>query len=245
MKIGLTILTCCTNNDSRIANRLWNCLHSLGVNRDKNVQLFVVDDGGDRSKNVIGHDKAIRSYDATLITRPHGGISRAKNTCLRVLMESGCDIGFIAEDDIEFLCGWLPWYVDAIQSTGIGHFSWSWDHDPSEQWRCVRRVNGHAIYETSRVNGSFLAFTREAVEKVGGFPILPAPWGHEHTNWTKRMIAAGVCPYFCDIKNSNDYIRMNPNYRHSVVSDEQKREYAAQNEFCIHDLGPIHQPIEE
>lgn len=213
---------------------------------DSPYLIVVVDD----HSTDLSHREYLDFLEKTKGTRVvrrgcHGGIARAKNTCLRLLSECKFDVAFIAEDDLCFSPGWKTEYCDAHVKTGIEHFSWSWDDDPGNMWRSVRRINGFNVCETSRVNGSLLSLTPKVIEKVGGFKVMPAPWGHEHTNWTKRIRAVGLTPFFSDIVGSNDYVWPNCFSQYSAISEKEKREFASINEKFANDIEPVYLPLEE
>ena len=171
-------------------------------------RVVIADDGSECSEHRAYLATLARRYEV-IERRENGGISRAKNSCLRALSETDIDVGFIAEDDVEFRAGWWQAYLEAHRKTGIHHFSWSRDHDPGGMVKRTRTINEHPIVNTSHVNGVLLTFTPKVIETVGGFRILPANWGHEHTNWTRRIIAARLASHFCDIVDSNRFLRLN------------------------------------
>lgn len=207
--------------------------------------VIVVDDGSTDGAHLRRLETLPPQY--RLIRRPRaGGICRAKNTCLRALREAGAEIGFLAEDDILFRPGWHQRYLAAHAATDIHHFSWAWDDDPSGLMRkTLRHIHGHPVVRTSRVNGALLTFTRHMLETIGGFRILPARWGHTHTNWTRRAIGAGLAPWFADIADSNRYIGMGPAGHISAISPTEKQHAATRNEAPAADLTRLHFPLEE
>lgn len=207
--------------------------------------VFVVDDGSNDAAHLASLDRI--STDVRVIKRPgNGGISRAKNTCLRVLSEAQVDIGFIAEDDIAFSRGWADEYVFAHKATSIHHFSWAWDDDPSGEMRKeLQHVGGYPVVKTSRVNGVLLTFTPQVVEKVGGFAIAPCAWGHEHTHWTRRIVQAQLSPCFADIVDSNRYIGLNEHASSTAVRDDTRAVSAATNEEFLSRATDIYCPIIE
>ena len=92
--------------------------------------------------------------------------------------------------------------------------------------REIRERRGHAVTATTLVNGVLLSFTPHVSHTVGGFKVLPAPWGHEHTHWTSRIIDAGLAPFFADIVDSNLYIGLNRYAAHSAIAAKACPEFA-------------------
>jgi len=165
--------------------------------------VIIVDDGSNCEKHLSYLEHLAAAGRHEVIRRPvNGGISRAKNTCLRALAERDVEIGFLAEDDILFHNGWDDAYVTAMRHSGIQHFSW-YVHDPADP---VVACSGCLITATSGLLGLLLTLTREVLACVGGFKVLPHPYGYEHIQWTYRNILAGLAPFPCDIVGSHRYI---------------------------------------
>jgi glycosyltransferase involved in cell wall biosynthesis len=239
----LTYVPFAAHADTRC--RLPAALHSLEVTGYEG-QVFVVDDGSDDPEHLAFLDSIAAQY--TVVRRAtNGGVSLAKNTCIRLLMEHGVDVGFIAEDDIQFHEGWHRAYLTAhARIPSIHHFSWAWDSDPSRRMRKTpREVEGFPIVESSRVNGVLLTFTPEVIEQVGGFKALPGKWGHTHTNWTRRIIKAGLSPYFCDVVDSNSFIGINEFGHRSAVDSGNKRRWRRANDRPSRDLSELYCELEE
>jgi GT2 family glycosyltransferase len=246
MNHALAILTYVpADGDPGLRLRLPFALESLAATGYPG-RVFVVDDGSTDGAH-RGFLSSVGDSRITVIRRPsRGGVSRAKNTCLRILSEQGVDVGFVAEDDIEFRPGWWERYLDAHAKTGISHFSWAWDADPTGPMRKTRRrIGAGTIVQTSRVNGVLLTFTRDVLERVGGFRILPRPWGHTHTNWTRRIIAAGLAPYFADVVDSNEVVRIGPHGVRSAIAEAEKEAWAIDNEAPARELAPLLEPFSE
>jgi hypothetical protein len=113
--------------------------------------VTIVDDASSCKQHMRYLDQLERSRGYRVIRRPvNGGISRAKNTCLRALAELDVDIGFLAEDDIVFYDGWDEAYVRATlsweSSTSVGmprsrRIQWSpatvtWSRLRAVSWDC-------------------------------------------------------------------------------------------------------------
>ncbi len=168
--------------------------------------VIIVDDGSSCEQHLRFLDGLATSGRYEVVRRPeNGGISRAKNTCLRLLAESRAEIGFLAEDDIIFREGWDEAYITAMQRSGIQHFSW-YVQNPSDQ---IVACNGALVSASSGLLGLLLTMTREVLAKVGGFKILPHRYGYEHIQWTYRNVLAGLAPFPCDIAESHRYIGRN------------------------------------
>lgn len=245
LRTALTILTYVpANSKPGLRRRLPAALASLQKS-GYTGPIFVVDDGSTDAQH-LAFLTNLDSRISVVLRKHNGGISRAKNTCLRLLSESDCEIGFIAEDDAEFCSGWFGAYCRAHAATGIHHFSWAWDDDPSGGMKkMIRDACGFAFVETTLVNGVFLSLTPDVINKVGGFKILPAFWGHEHTNWTRRIIKAGLAPFFADVADSNDYVGLNVHSVDSSIHADDRPRFAELNADPAEDLEPVFLPLIE
>ena len=245
MRSALAILTYVPENaHPELLNRLPEAIRSL-EKTEYSGDVFIVDDGSTCCSHIQYLESLKSRYQVTR-REQNGGVCRGKNTCIRLLRNSGVDVGFLAEDDIEFRSGWQDQYLTAHRLTGIHHFSWTWDQDPSGRMRkVIREINGHQIVETSLLNGVLLTFTQAVIEQIGGFKLLPGKWGHTHTNWTMRIVKSGLAPFFSDVCNSNQFIGINRFGLHSAVSDEEKKKCEQINRSHYRDLSRIYCPLEE
>jgi hypothetical protein len=132
--------------------------------------------------------------------------------------------------------------LQAHARTRIGHFSWTKD---VAQRKINRTVLGYPIMETLDLNGLLLSFTPEVLNKVGGFKVLPARWGYEHINWTRRIVKAELAPFTADICNSNQYVRINPYGAASTLSCEERQSCAQANQQEAYDLSQVYCPLIE
>ncbi len=245
MRTGLAIVTCVpTGCPDEVRKRLPAALDSLRHTGFPGP-VSIIDDGSTDPAHLAFLE--FTASKANVIRRPRrGGIARAKNTALRVLQGSDVDIGFLAEDDIEFSPGWWEAYIEAHVATRIHHFSWAWDEDPSgEMQKTERMINNFPVVETSRVNGVFLTFTPKVLQIVGGFKILPALWGHEHTQWSRRMVQANLAPFFADLPHSDRYLRLNSFANYSAISDGDRDRFDGENAPYAEILDPIFEPLTE
>lgn len=213
MKHALAILTYAEKDSHgyRI-NALLDSLRSTGYPGN----VFIVDDGSPIMRAFSTADwEPAPSY---VRRESRGGVSRGKNTCIRLLMGHGVDVGFLADDDIEFEGDWWTPYLEAHSSTGWHHFSWA----DSRKEGVTPVKSPTASFRVSRhLNGCFLTFTPEVVEKVGGFPVTEVLWGWDHVNWTQRIIKAGLSPGYVDA--DADHIKLNRYSTDSAVPVEERR----------------------
>lgn len=170
-----------------------------------NGNIYIVDDGSIDKKHL---EFAISLRDPRIMIEEksvNGGIAKAKNTSIRKILEHD-DIGFLADDDIEFKEGFDSLYVNTIKATGIAHLS-LYVIDNNYQKMMYRN---YPILGTPIVNGCFLTITKELIQKIGYFKMLPHKHGHEHSEFSTRAVQHGGNPFFCDAVNSRNYLALIP-----------------------------------
>lgn len=162
----------------------WNQLKPEGAD------IFIIDDGS----TVPAPEAHIRHNTAL-------GIAAAKNACLR--LAAGYDHVFLADDDI------FPinpdWHIQFINS-GFNHLQLSFELNARGQ-----RLS-HSVYQTGEhegmtvfnaPNGVLYYLTKNAIDAIGGYDILPERWGMEHVLYSLRIHNAGLTPFpFMTPKNA-------------------------------------------
>lgn len=188
-----------------------NCLASLTDTMPTNLMVNIVSDGiTDR------HRKIIEGYPQFnhIERKENGGVSKAKNTSIRSLLEQNVDIGFLSDDDLIFTGDAFTQYAIAVVRTGIPHFCLFQDYANIPGWpfrdatHKAKCVNGFQFRQTPFVMGSFMTFTPALIKKVGYFRVFDYKFGHEHSNFTRRCQEQGLIPHFCDLTNSKDFLTM-------------------------------------
>ena len=202
--------------------------------------VLIVDDGSTCEAHLAYLRDLARQGRYRVIRRAtNGGISRAKNTCLRALLTSGAEVGFLAEDDILFAEGWADAYTQAMQRSRIQHFSWYTPDDANRVVVC----NEALVTATAGLLGLLMTFTREVIATVGGFKILPHRYGFEHVHWTQRVVSAGLAPFWVDIADSSRYVQRNSRPPSLDEKDVQDGTEANRGPGC--EIGRIYEPLEE
>jgi len=226
MRTALAILTYVDRTrPSGVGRRLPDAIASL-EKASYGGTVLIVDDGSTCEEHLSYLDCLERDGRYEVIRRPvNGGISRAKNTCLRAIAERNVQIGFLAEDDILFRNGWDEAYAEAMQRSAIQHFSWYLPGASSQTIAC----NGGLVSATSGLLGLLMTFTPEVLSRIGGFKILPHRYGYEHIQWTYRAILAGFAPFPADIVDSSRFIERNT---HPSTIDPDEIEIGIQENFA-------------
>lgn len=239
LRTALAILTYVADGqEPLVRRRLPECLRTLDRSGYE-YPVFIVDDGsGDAA-----HRKLLSGLSSRykVIQRPiNGGISCAKNTCLKVIAEQGFDLGFLAEDDTEFKPGWWAAYEEAYVRTGVPHFCWADHRQPAVDGL----INGFRVRHGGK-NGLFITFTPDVIAKVGGFKVMPHSWGYEHIQWTNRVIAAGLQADWTDIPESYNWIGINRFGFQSAVPLYKKFQWGRHEVESAMEIRNVREPLTE
>ena len=239
MRTALAILTYVdAARPPSVGRRLRDAIASL-EQTSYDGPVLIVDDASDCKEHVRYLNSLARNGRYEVIRREaNGGISRAKNTCLRLLAEQEAEVYFLAEDDILFREGWDRAYIDAMSRSQVQHFSWYLPDAANQVLAC----NGCLIAATGGILGLLLTYTPEVLAAVGGFKILPRRWGYEHVQWTHRIIRAGFAPFTADIIDSCRFIERNSHP--SSVNDAEMQAGLTENLPGMA-IDRLFEPIEE
>lgn len=153
-------------------------------------RLIVVDDASD--------PRYAHEYDHYFNER--AGIPRVKNKCLQLAMEVGAKHIFLFDDDCYPLCN--DWHLHYINSP-YPHLCFTWPHKYQDQaGKQYWQENGHTFYTLG--NGCMMYFTRECIDRVGGFRTEYGMGSYEHVDLSHRIHRAGIIPHpFIDVTDSD------------------------------------------
>lgn len=137
--------------------------------------------------------------------KEQAGIAKAKNKCIRLLLDKGCTDIFLFDDDIHPLNS--NWYKPYVES-GKNHLCLSFQYN-SKGHQYSASVNkekseGGISYYTAP-NGCMLYFKKVCFDTVGGFDERFSIWGYEHVQLSHRIHNAGLTESpFMDVDDSLD-----------------------------------------
>jgi hypothetical protein len=186
-----------------------------------NSVIVVVDDAGDEPVE-----------EATFRFDTNAGIARAKNKCLELLVDQGCEHLFLFDDDCwPVVDGWERPYIDSVEPHLMYMFT-NTPHGPIGDSYEVYRDGEIKAYSHPR--GCMLYFERRVLDRVGGYDTRYGRWGYEHVDISNRIHNAGLTSFrFADVVDSQNLIfscdeRLVPGS--SVPGPERFR--------LVHDLKP-------
>ena len=217
------LATTSTNFSNLLDGFISSWMHTTHVSH-----LVIVDDGSSSSSHVnyirkMEDKHLLRIF--TVLKEVNGGIAKAKNSCIRYFLTNDMySYLFLADHDLVFKQeGWLSAYLNAHFSTNISHFSW-WNGNSA---KCHAVWNNFTLCSSSVTNGALLFLTRDVANAVGGFRVFPGKYGHEHGEFSVRILRAGFAPYFADIVNSHEFISLVSS--ESVFTASEKDKSASEN----------------
>jgi len=158
----------------------------------KGAKIVIVDDG-----SKVPFDGATFRFNNSV------GIAAAKNKCIELLYNSGCEHFFLFDDDVYPIVN--DWHLRYI-NTGIKHLCFSFDKFSNGRPN-GRKINSikDGIVEYHEPCGCMLYIHKDCIDKVGGMDIGYGKWGYEHVSYSTRIYNAGLIPKpFLDVENSTE-----------------------------------------
>jgi glycosyltransferase involved in cell wall biosynthesis len=196
---GFAISTYHRNNNRLESFKI--CISSIMKYKKEDTIVIIVDDGS----IVRDHISWVKTTFPSIILiekEINGGIAKCKNTCLRTLYESNCDVFFLLDDDIDFLQPIENKYLLSLNEKDVSILCGRTDTNAI--------IDNYSINtnKTALLNGYLLCFTKNTFIKAGYFKVFPYKYGHEHTWYTFRIMKVMGQSFFCDISFNDKYIKL-------------------------------------
>lgn len=237
-KIGVGIITC---NRPKYLKDLLNTVNECSKDVD---ELVIVNDHEQELNFPL-----LKDNWTWLHNEKNLGVAKSKNKALRYLAKAGCDYFFVIEDDMVIKDPTVfQQYVEAYKASGIHHFNYG-PGSPFNRKQTIQNYdlhNRHLLDQHSEPNprlivsyknnidialyqhtvAMFSFFTKEVLQKVGGYPEeYDRCW--EHVDHTYQIIKAGYHPpfwWFADLANSHNLLEEAPGAieNSSIAKDQQE-----------------------
>jgi GT2 family glycosyltransferase len=151
--------------------------------------IIVVDDASDEP-----YPNADYRFDLNV------GISKAKNKCIELLIERGCDELFLADDDCyPTSANWWKAYTDSPYPLLSYTFSVVAKRIHNGN-RLIKKDDSHKWY--SNPCGCMVYINKIVVDKIGGYDVEYSMYGDEHLDYAIRAKNVGLIPYpYMDVSN--------------------------------------------
>lgn len=193
---------------------------------------------------VVVDDASAKPVDcATYRFETNAGIARAKNKCLELLDDAGCEHLFLFDDDAYPLVdGWWRPYVESPEPHLMRIFP---DLAGPRKLRDIAVLyddGRHVAYSGPR--GVMLYVHRSVLDVAGGMDPGFGTWGYEHGDWSNRIHNFGLTTWrFADVAGSDELIycldeheqvdRVVPRRDRQLLVKENVRRYHAQYDTAI------------
>ena len=215
LKIGIAISTYSEEKTDQsryaIIEKSLHSLQNILKTCPLNVYVVLVVDGPIPQK----HTQILNKFDFPIHQKKvNGGVARAKNTSIRLLLEQNIDLGFLADDDVLYKPNCIEKYVNVIQKGNIHHIGFCQMHPlvhPKNEWKkfgyIKTLVNDVEVMKHGGGGvGCWLSFTPELIKKIGYFKVMEGKYGYEHINFTHRCIHHKMIPHAIDIVDPFSYM---------------------------------------
>jgi glycosyltransferase involved in cell wall biosynthesis len=202
------------------------CISSIMKYKKEDSIVIIVDDGS----IVKDHISWVKTTFPSIILiekEINGGIAKCKNTCIRALYESNCDVFFLLDDDVEFLQQIEYKYLLSLNEKNISILC------GNSNVTFNVTIGNYSVNTniTAALNGYLLCFTKHTFIKAGYFKVFPYKYGHEHTWYTKRIMKVMNQTFFCDISFNDTYVKLLS--VKSSCSDEERHNGIHGNEIFL------------
>lgn len=183
MKIGVAITTHNRRDTALQTVATWKTMLPDGA------IIIVVDDA-----SVEPYPNADYRFDFNV------GIAKAKNKCIELLIERGCDELFLADDDCYPTSpDWWKAYVESPHPLLSYTFSVVAKRIPNGN-QLIKKDGLHKWY--SNPCGCMVYVNKILVDTIGGYDVEYALYGDEHLDYAIRAKNAGLIPYaYMDVSN--------------------------------------------
>jgi hypothetical protein len=224
----IAVTTCNLHLSAAIWTDIAVTLDSIAEHCSSDV--LVVDDGSPKGYQDYVRDLCNeRGFRFEYVLR-NGGISNAKNICLKHFRENRqYEYLIMLDDDVKVISDeFESTYTTAMERSGVGILSW---HDPAYTGAAAEPDGG--LMASNKTCGVCVVVSRECVQSTGFYEVMPGKWGREHSEYYQRAAVKFAKPgVYLDVPNSKDLLLIASNA--SVFTHDEK---LASNEINRIHLG--------
>lgn len=185
-------------------------LATLKKIRPANLDVIIFVDG---SMNLTHQQVLIESGFKYRFIKTNLGIGNIKSFCIKYFLDNRYHYGFLADDDVFYKDDIFNAYANTLAAAKISHMCFL-PHRLKAGNKVILAnrqpiiVNGVTLHTAANISpGVLMTFTRELIENIGFFPVLPYFYGQEHISFSRRATAfdfkEGV---LLDLPDSHKYI---------------------------------------
>lgn len=191
---------------------------SISTHADMEYDLCVVVDGPPDDTT----DWLLRNHIYHLFHQQNRGVCAVKNDILQKFRDY--DYIFIIEDDVTLVKhGLFALYIRAIEIFHIQHWNFlaPWQRDPRKP---DRKRDGLKMMFSKQLGGALSVYTKEVIDRVGGFNPEFHGYGYGHCEYTLRASRAGLTTGWCEfahLVDAEEYVEVTPG---GAVKPKEQRE---------------------
>lgn len=116
------------------------------------------------------------------------GVAHARNTCLRHLVDEGCEAIFLFDDDCyPLMAGWETYFVEQSVRTGLPFFGLP------EAFKSRPLSLRDEVVRWDSIIGCFSFQTAAVLDRVGGYNDAYVRYGYEDAGRNNRVLRSGLC----------------------------------------------------
>jgi glycosyltransferase involved in cell wall biosynthesis len=173
----------------------------------KDCEIVIVDDGS-KTPNP----------KATYRFKTNQGTPIAKNKCLEILYNKGCEHFFLFDSDcFPIVSGWEKPYIESKEP----HLNYTFKYS-------YKIIDGHKVHENP--NGCMMYYHRSVLDKVGGVDTGFKFYGYWHGAFSNRIYNAGLTSApFIDVIGSDKLFCSMDQKRAVQTSRPDRRRFLAKN----------------
>jgi hypothetical protein len=152
-------------------------------------------------------DHVRKAYPHILIheKQQNGGISKIKNTSIRLLQDAKCDIMFLLDDDNMYTHkNWSLEYVKRLVLINNNFVQKTF----SMKNTMLVNLNNTPCLWSNAIYGTLLGITKYVIDEIGYFKVFPSAYAGDHHNITFRLLENHLCCGLVDIPSSDTYVIM-------------------------------------
>jgi hypothetical protein len=190
---------------------------------------------------VVDDASATPVPDADYRFEKNAGIARAKNKCLELLAEAGCQHLFLFDDDAYPIADdWWQTYVDSPEPHLMAVYEQPTSGHNSEI-EILYRDEQHIACHATR--GYMLYVERRVLDAVGGMDPAFGRWGWEHVSWSDRIHSAGLTTWrYADVRGSQNLIHSMDQHEEIASTVDGKARAFAAGPGLEHRMAKRHSP---
>lgn len=181
------------------------CLAKVKENSPADFEIVIIDDAT-ANRSLTEDNFEFLGADQYYYFENNVGIAAAKNKCVELLMNAGCDHIFLFDDDTYPIKSdwWRPYAESPEPHLAYIFADFAKGKKLNDTFEVYRDAQ-HVAYTHQR--GCMLYYARSAIEQVGGMDWDFGRWGFEHPNLADRIFNSGLTTFrYMDVLGSAELI---------------------------------------